>query len=141
MLTLYALFGDDIRVTSFTAPDDYKFDIINIICLSSFFVEFVVSSICKQGYLFSFFFFLDFISTFSILLDIQMFTNAIGLTSGKASKSSSIARAGRASRIGTRAGRIVRLIRLIRLVKLYKTASKTKTKEERLKEIMERKKK
>lgn len=31
-------------------------------------------------------------------------------------------RAGRASRIGTRAGRIVRIVRLIRLVKLYKHA-------------------
>ena len=100
----------------------------------------VLSSIAKDGYVLSFFFWLDLVSTVSLLLDIQIFTTAIGLTAGKAQKSSSIARAGRASRIGTRAGRIVRLIRLIRLVKLYKTASKTKTKEERMKELIEKRK-
>lgn len=98
----------------------------------------MLSVIAKPGYLWSFFFWLDFVSTVSLLLDIQMFTVAVGLrwksfrccsgTAGSPKKASNLAKAGRASRIGTKAGRVVRLVRLIRIAKLYKTASKTKRK-------------
>lgn len=33
LLTVYALFGDDIRVMAFSKDDDIGFDVINIICL------------------------------------------------------------------------------------------------------------
>ena len=33
MLTVYALFGDDIRVMAFTKEADIGFDAMNIICL------------------------------------------------------------------------------------------------------------
>lgn len=87
-----------------------------------------MSVIVKEEYFLSFFFFLDSISTISLLLDISMFNEAVGLsgdTSG-AQNTAALARAGRASRVGTKAGRVVRLVRLIRLVKLYKTASEEK---------------
>ena len=69
----------------------------------------------------SFFFWLDILSTLSLIFDIGWISDGLFET-GDAGNASKIARAGRASRIGTRAGRIVRIVRLIRLVKLYKHA-------------------
>ncbi len=89
-----------------------------------FSVELLLSSISKLNYFNGFFFWLDFISTLSLLLDIGWFTNAIFGTGGgnSAASAAALARAGRASRVGTRAGRIVRIVRLIRLIKMYKLA-------------------
>ncbi len=69
----------------------------------------------------SFFFWLDILSTISLIFDIGWISDGL-FEAGDAGNASQIARAGRASRIGTRAGRIVRIVRLIRLVKLYKHA-------------------
>jgi hypothetical protein len=69
----------------------------------------------------SFFFWLDILSTISLIFDIGWISDGL-FEAGDAGNASKIARAGRASRIGTRAGRIVRIVRLIRLVKLYKHA-------------------
>jgi hypothetical protein len=69
----------------------------------------------------SFFFWLDILSTLSLIFDIGWISDGL-FEAGDAGNASKIARAGRASRIGTRAGRIVRIVRLIRLVKLYKHA-------------------
>ncbi|KRX00510.1 Adenylyl cyclase class-3/4/guanylyl cyclase [Pseudocohnilembus persalinus] len=87
-----------------------------------------MSVIAKPGYKFSFFFWLDIISTVSLILDIQVISNAIFYNSGnQAVNTVNLARAGRASRIGTKAGRVVRLVRLIRIVKLYKASTDIKT--------------
>lgn len=89
-----------------------------------FLLELFLTSLSKDDYFLSFFFWLDLISTLSILLDIGWISNAIYGSGGTSSVQStaSLARAGRASKIATRAGRIIRIMRLIRLVKLYKHA-------------------
>ncbi|CAD8192164.1 unnamed protein product [Paramecium octaurelia] len=126
ILTLYALFGDDIRVAAFRLSADIVFDALNITCLIMFSTEIILSVIVKEGYFLSFFFWLDSISTISLLLDINLFNQAVGLSGagGQAKNTAGLARAGRASRVGTKAGRVVRLVRLIRLVKIYKSANK-----------------
>ncbi|CAK87607.1 unnamed protein product (macronuclear) [Paramecium tetraurelia] len=126
ILTLYALFGDDIRVAAFRLSADIVFDALNITCLVMFSTEIILSVIVKEGYFLSFFFWLDSISTISLLLDINLFNQAVGLSGagGQAKNTAGLARAGRASRVGTKAGRVVRLVRLIRLVKIYKSANK-----------------
>jgi hypothetical protein len=45
-----------------------------------FSIEIILSVIVKEGYFLSFFFWLDSISTISLLLDIQLFTVAVGLS-------------------------------------------------------------
>jgi len=45
--------------------------------MSIFLLELVLSSIAIQGYLFSFFFWLDILSTLSMLMDINMFTDVV----------------------------------------------------------------
>ncbi|OMJ82972.1 hypothetical protein SteCoe_16183 [Stentor coeruleus] len=130
ILTIYALFGDDIRVSAFTIDADTTFNAITTICLFFFTLEITLASLCKKDYWLGFFFWLDLISTVSLITDIGWVWNEVtggGSSSGSsASKASQVARAGRASRAGTRAARIIRIIRvirLIRIVKLYKMAS------------------
>lgn len=125
MITIYALFGDDIRVLSFNKNDDVYFDIITIVALLAFTAEISLSVLAKPGYKLSFFFWLDILSTLSLILDIQWISNAIFFNTSAAS-TANLARAGRASRVGTKAGRVVRLVRLIRIVKLYKNSTDIK---------------
>lgn len=89
-----------------------------------------MASYAQPDYIYGFYFWLDIISTLSLLLDIMWISDAIFQTGGGAGggqSAASIAKAARASRIGTRAARvirIIRLIRLIRIIKLYKQAEK-----------------
>ena len=70
LLTIYALFGDDIRVMATTKSADTGFDAMTILCLVVFSIEIIMSILCKRDYLFSFFFWLDVVSTLSLILDI-----------------------------------------------------------------------
>ena len=79
-LTIYALFGDDIRVAAFDKYADIGFDVVNIIALAciitiinlftAFSIEILLSVFVKKDYFLSFFFWLDVISTISLILDI-----------------------------------------------------------------------
>jgi len=130
VVTVWALFGDDIRVIAVTKESDVIFSILTIIVFVVFCVEVFLSSYATQDYIYGFYFWLDIISTASLLLDIGWISDVIFQTGGGAGggqSAASIAKAARASRIGTRAARvirIIRLIRLIRIIKLYKQAEK-----------------
>ena len=58
------------RVMSTDKSYDIGFDIVTIICLIMFSVEIFLACFARIGYLGSFFFWLDFISTISLILDI-----------------------------------------------------------------------
>lgn len=90
-----------------------------------FYVEIIISSIVIDGYFLSFFFFLDIISTATMVFDILMLSSIIFSTS-TSSNFSQIASQSKASRAATRAVRIVKLIRVIRIIKLFKNAEKAK---------------
>ncbi|KAF4717950.1 Ion transport protein, partial [Perkinsus olseni] len=127
IITIYALFGDDIRVSSTSQSADTTFDVLTSISLVIFVIEVTAASVGKEGYIWSFFFFLDSLSTASLILDLTFVAEAL-FGGGGGSSDARVARAGRASRAGTRAGRVVRIIRLIRLlriIKLYKAALET----------------
>ena len=133
-VTIYALFGDDVRSLAFTSSADPVFYGLTIAALSFFMIEIILSSIAKEGYFLGFYFWLDLIATLSLILDIGWFMDAILGTGGpnNATSAAKAAKAGRSARVGTRASRIariIRLIRLIRIVKLYKTANAALAKE------------
>mmetsp|Transcript_31950 Transcript_31950/g.56407 ORF Transcript_31950/g.56407 Transcript_31950/m.56407 type:complete len:1044 (-) Transcript_31950:87-3218(-) len=117
VLTVYALFGDDFRLAVTRKNTDILFDIVTILCILIFVTEIVCFSIGKEDYFLGFFFWLDVLSTATLVLDLTLVGNWIfcAETEGSALKTS------RAGRAGARAGRTVRIIRLMRLVKLYKT--------------------
>ncbi len=73
MLTvaLYSLFGDDIRMVSFKKKDDYVFFWMTSFTMGFFLVEILISSYSISGYFIGFNFWLDLISTLSLLFDIE----------------------------------------------------------------------
>lgn len=120
VLTFYALFGDDFRVSLTHRRTDFLFNILTILSIVVFSTEIVACSLGKEAYFMGFFFLLDCVSTVTLLFDLTMIANAIFCQDGVQKVGQS--KSGRAAgRVGARASRIVRVIRLIRLVKLYKT--------------------
>jgi len=110
------LFQDDLRVIVGTKSIDPYFYYITFVCFGIFLIEIGISSYAKQDYLNSFFFYLDLISTITLLLDIGWISDQIF------GQSSTSAKAAKLGTKATRLIRIIRLIRLIRIVKLYKAA-------------------
>lgn len=131
VVTIYSLIGEDLlflthRGGYMMGTQQVDCDWIHkIMCLYMFIVflsEWICFVFCKKSYPWSFFFYLDFVATASLILDFgPLFTP---VQSTDTSDMGSMARAGRAARIGTRAGRLVRLLRLFRLFKLFKLAKK-----------------
>ena len=132
IVTLWALFGDDIRILIAGKTGDPAFYILVLICFAIFSVEIILSCYAKSDYIFSFFFWLDLISTVSLLLDVGWISDMLFGTSTDSittqnQNSAQAAKAANASKVGSKTARIIRIIRLIRLiriVKLYKAAEK-----------------
>lgn len=77
IVTFYALFADDYR-TLVTKPDmDINFDIFVWICIAIFTIEIIISTISKGGYANSYYFYLDIISTASLILDFSPVRNSL----------------------------------------------------------------
>lgn len=70
IVTLYALFGDDIRLTFMTKDSDDAFYSLSTFALSFFLFEVLLSSFAIPKYFNSFYFWLDIISTLSLIFDI-----------------------------------------------------------------------
>ena len=138
-ITIYVLFISDIKSAFLTKEVDPAINISQAICFGLFSLELILASIAQKNYLFSFFFWLDLISTISLIQDIDfMFAPILALfnseddedsstTNGTGNKATtqSIVKAASAGRV-TRILRVVRIIRLIRIVKLYKTTMQTR---------------
>lgn len=118
VLTVYALFGDDFRLSATPKVTDIIFDCFTLICILIFVFEVLAFSIGKEDYFLGFFFWLDVLSTLTLVFDLTWLSNRIFCADAEGGSALKTSRAGRA---GARAGRTVRIIRLMRLVKLYKT--------------------
>ncbi|CCI41125.1 unnamed protein product [Albugo candida] len=113
IVTVYALFGDDIRLSLFHKSADNSFYTLATTSLVLFTIEFLLSCYARPNYLFSFYFLLDLIATFSVLPDIGWVWDEI--VSPKASM-----KASKATKTGSKAGRIVRVVRAVRLFRVVK---------------------
>ena len=128
VITIYALLGDDIKLLVFPKGADDAFTVLTSASMILFMLEIILASIAKADYFNSFFFWLDLLSTLSLITDIEPAMDALFGSADEtdASDAVALARASRGARIGTKAGRmtrVIRLIRLIRIVKLYKSAN------------------
>jgi hypothetical protein len=74
---MWALFSDDIRVLTCNKNQDIGFYVVTQIVFCIFLLEFLLMCYAKADYIFSFFFWLDLISTFSLLLDIGYISDVI----------------------------------------------------------------
>jgi hypothetical protein len=129
ILTIWALFADDIKMMTTTVGADVGYSISIIIIQVIFSIEVVVGSLCVPGYFLGFFFWLDVLSIVSLLLNINwvndiIIENISGATdqsfTGKKSNSKTV-------KVGTKAVtvlRIVRLIRIVRVTKIFKISEK-----------------
>ena len=114
--TIYALIGLDF-VAWFKMPSKYDMiiDVTSAIALFLFFAEFGLKTYAEQGYVWSFFFWLDFVAAVSLVPDVPWIVDPIknyfGL--GVGGSALSLARAGRAARAGARAGRIARVFKVL----------------------------
>lgn len=118
VITFYSLFFDDYQALLCGKQLDVVFDAFSITFMCCFAIELVISSLFLKNYFNSYFFYLDLISTLSIIIDLNMFKEAINTSF--ASGSDSIAKVGKLVRL-------VRLIRLFRISRIYKSFSKSKT--------------
>lgn len=75
ILALISLFSDDIRTAAFDASADLVFDIMHLILMTVFLVEIVLMFYSIPEYQCSFFFFLDIVSSLSLLLDVTLITS------------------------------------------------------------------
>lgn len=119
LVTIYSLFFDDIRIIALEKEDDGYVYGVACFVFFLFLTEIILQSIVEEGYFASFFFWLDLLSTISLLPDIGWIMETFQDTT--TSKAASLAKTSRAARV-TRIIRIVRVLRLIRIVKLYKQA-------------------
>jgi len=70
ILTIYALFFDDIRIICVPKIADHAFYALTTLSLVSFLLEVILASVSKKEYRCKFFFWLDFLSTLSLITDI-----------------------------------------------------------------------
>lgn len=131
LITIYALFFDDIRVLAFPKSVDDIFYGITLVAMICYTLEIICASISVDDYFLSFFFWLDLVSTISMIPDCGWIWDPIVSGSdggsGNATSATDLAKTSRAGRV-TRVIRIIRLIRLIRIVKLYKQTQKAQKK-------------
>ena len=69
-LTIYALFGDDVRMLSIPAEQDTSFYAVTIVAIFFFALEIGLSSLAKPDYFLGFYFWLDCVATVSLLFDL-----------------------------------------------------------------------
>jgi len=117
-LTVAILYAGDLVQATADVSYDIVIYLLLWVCLICFSIEWVANVVASAAqtprYNCSLFFYLDFVATISIAIDI------IVLEANDFSKSGPVARAARAARIGTRAGRSIRLMRLMRFLRLVR---------------------
>lgn len=76
-ITVYSLFFDDIRMVATSLDTDYIVFAITSWCFGMFALEIILASICRENYFLTFFFWLDAVSTISMITDIGQIWDAM----------------------------------------------------------------
>lgn len=87
IVTLYALLGDDLRLIYAPITYDYVFTNLTIVSLILFTIEVCLSAFGYENYLNSFFFWLDLVSTASLITDIEPIMDWLSGTSSETNAS------------------------------------------------------
>lgn len=78
-LTIYILYADNIRLLLDKSNDEIIFT-TTFVCIIVFLSEIFVLSFVRKGYICSFFFWMDLISTISTFMDIPWVIDGLGLS-------------------------------------------------------------
>lgn len=120
LLTVWVLLIEDLKIIFMDRDADLIIGFFGVACIIIFTIEIVLSSVGKDDYFWGFFFWLDVLSTASLILDLPWISDEMNSTDGDDSGSMSQGEMGRTGRLGARSARMVRVIRLVRIAKLYK---------------------
>lgn len=118
--TAFALWGSDLYILMGPqyAGSDNGFYTAMTIAFLLFVIEFAYNITYKSKYIFSFYFYIDFISAISLLPEVcLMFGYNLFDGSSSAEKAQ---QSGLAARAGFRTGRIVRVLRIFKMVRIFK---------------------
>ena len=118
LLTMWALLMADFSAAALDKEADFGIACVSFFVMVVFFFEVCLRAYAQKGYFKSFFFYLDLVATFTIIMDFQeQFSPAKGETaegeggsSDAAQQQLQMARLGRSARVGTRVGRLLRLL-------------------------------
>ena len=77
LLTVYALFFGDVKYLISDKSADTNFDVMTFLCMGVFTLEIIVSMLVKKKYTFSFFFWLDIVSTATLIFDLSILSTKI----------------------------------------------------------------
>ena len=77
LITFFVLFSNDINSGFLPIGTDFYFKIASLCAFVLFSLEIILSSLVRENYLFSFFFWLDVLSTLSLLMEIDFIFNPI----------------------------------------------------------------
>lgn len=77
LFTIYALFGADVKFLICDKTGDPIFDALTLVSLGIFSFEVVFSCLTKKDYFLSFFFYLDLVSTLTLVLDLTYVDTAL----------------------------------------------------------------
>mmetsp|Transcript_364 Transcript_364/g.681 ORF Transcript_364/g.681 Transcript_364/m.681 type:complete len:86 (-) Transcript_364:1105-1362(-) len=69
LITVYALYGDDLKIIFFPKAADDFFDGATLFCIAVYLVEIALACYADRGYVGSFFFWLDIFSTLTLVPD------------------------------------------------------------------------
>ena len=72
LVTFYALFANDFDILLFDPKHDYIFNLLSTVTFGIFSLEVILSCYARDNYVFTFFFWLDVISTLSLLMEIPL---------------------------------------------------------------------
>jgi hypothetical protein len=72
LITIYALFFDDIRVIAIPKTYDWPIEVLTVVFTMFFAVEILLAVFVKPKYFGSFFFWLDLVATISMVLDCKI---------------------------------------------------------------------
>ena len=109
----------DIQAACIRIEFDFTSNVIQCVLLGIFSIEWILNIIAKKDYIWSFFFWLDLISTISLIQDIDWIMNPLlGYSSNRANANRSSVQAAKAVSKVSSASRATRVLRVIRIVRL-----------------------
>ena len=121
--TLVALFAPDAFMAAFDSRSDPVLQWLLFVSLLLFAFELALTFRVKPEYRWTFYFWLDLVSTLSLVADIPfLYDWALppGSAGGSAGSNLAILRAGRLVRTGTRATRALRMLKFVRFVRIMR---------------------
>mmetsp|Transcript_13677 Transcript_13677/g.43187 ORF Transcript_13677/g.43187 Transcript_13677/m.43187 type:complete len:900 (+) Transcript_13677:213-2912(+) len=120
-VTVYALFGNDFRLSLTDTSADVGFEVCAWLCIVCFSLEMALNCFGCDTYFGGFYFWIDLVSTISILSEIRFVVDSLSsVLIGEGGSTTEMMKAGKAGRVGTRASRIIRIVRLVRMVRVVK---------------------